>query len=125
MKLDESVQQYIKLRDTRAEIKKIYTEKDSELKAEMKLIEMDILEFLDSTGQESAKTQHGTAYKEAFMSVTVSDGKQFFDYVFKHRAVDLLEKRINKTAYKSYKEDGIEIPGVKIYQEAKIKIRKS
>lgn len=124
MKLDDKVEQYIALRDERAKIKKAYTEDDAKLKGEMKLIEMDILEFLNATGQESAKTQHGTAYKELFTSVTVADGKQFFDYVFKHRAVDLLEKRINKTAYISYRDDDIEIPGVKIYQEDKIKIRK-
>lgn len=125
MKLDDKVEQYINLRDRRTVLKKAYSETDEELKNEMKLIEMDILEFLDSTGQQSAKTEHGTAYKEIFTSVTVADGQKFFDFVLQNDAIDLLEKRVNKTAYRSYKEDGIDVPGVNIYQEAKVKIRKS
>jgi len=125
MKIDEKVEQYINLRNKRSTIKKIYTEKDTELKSEMTKIEMDILEFLDSTGQASAKTMHGTAYKQNKTSVTVSDGKQFFDFVMQNNATDLLERRVNKTAYNTYVDDGIDVPGVNVYTEAKVMIRKS
>ena len=125
MNLNDKVAQYIKLRSSRAEIKKIYTESDKGLKEKMNLIEMNILEFLNETGQTSAKTDHGTAFKQESMSVTVSDAPQFFEFVINNKAVDLLERRVNKTVYKSYIKDGMVIPGVNVYKEAKIMVRKS
>ena len=124
MKVDDSIQAYINLRDKLAEIKKAYTERSSSLKDAMSKIEMDILEYLQESGQESAKTKFGTAYKTTSTSVTVEDGKEFFDFVMDVGAIDLLERRVNKTAYKNYIEDGMDVPGVRVYSENKVVIRR-
>lgn len=125
MLLDTQVEAYIKLRNKRKKIKELYTERDKELKVKMDKIEMEILDFLKTTGQESAKTKFGTAYKQRKTSATVSDGNEFFKFVLKHAAIDLLEKRVNKTAYLAYLDDKIEVPGVALFTESKVMIRKN
>jgi hypothetical protein len=40
------------------------------------------LQFLNDSGQQNAKTEHGTAYKKSFMSAKVSDRTAFLDFIF-------------------------------------------
>jgi hypothetical protein len=123
--LDEKVERYIKLRDAKEEMERILKEKLEKIKDEMSLIENEILDFLNQTGQTSAKTKHGVPYKSVTKSVTVDNSDLFFEFVKQNNAFDLVQKRVVSTAFDRYLEDGIDVPGVKTDARISLKIRKS
>lgn len=125
MKIDELTKEYIELRAKKSKMEKIAKERIDIIKHKMVEIEGKMLSFLQETGQTSAKTKFGTPYQMTKQSFNVDNADEFFGYVIKNGAVDLLTKKVNSTTAKSYLEDKIKIPGVKIYSELKIGVKKS
>ena len=86
---------------------------------------MFLAEF-NETGQESAKTEHGTAYKATRMSTKVSDRDAFLNFVRENEAWEFLESRANKTAVTAYMEENEDVPpGVDVSRISTINIRRS
>lgn len=125
MRIDELAKQYVELRAKKAKMEKIAKERIDVIKQAMVEVENKMFAFLQESGQDSAKTKHGTPYKKLTTAFNVSNADEFFEYVIKNNAVDLLTKKVNSTTAKSYMDDKIKIPGVKIYMEEKIGFRKS
>lgn len=126
MDLEELVGNYIALRDKRAALKKKYTEKDDVLKAAMESAEAMALKQLDAVGAKSIRTDAGTVFKEEKRSVTTADASVFFDYVREHNAWDMIEKRpARATVLEWVDEHGSLPPGLNLYSELTIKIRRS
>lgn len=125
MKIDELTKEYIELRSKKSKMEKIAKERIDVIKHKLVAIENKMLVFLQETGQTSAKTKFGTPYQMTKQSFNIDNADAFFDYVIENNAVDLLTKKVNSTTAKSYLEDKIKIPGVKIYSEIKIGVKKS
>ena len=118
---------YIKLRDTRHEMKKEWEEKDTALKLKMERLEGEMLRFLNDTKQDSAKTAAGIVYRQEEITPTGSDWDLFYDWVAKNNAFDALERRVKKTFVKTYMEehDGGIPPGISVYREYVVRVRRS
>jgi hypothetical protein len=118
------VERYIKLRDLKDKIAKVMKEKLEPVNSKIVEIEAELKEFLDETGQSSAKTEFGTCFKKVSHSVTVENMDEVVEFIKEHIAFDLLDSRVNKTAAMQYLEDGINVPGVKVNSVVVVQVRR-
>lgn len=105
MKLDQLVEKYVKVRDKKAELKKAYETEAKKYEDALVKMEAMILKIFEETGQDSAKTQFGTAYTSPRVSATVADRDAFLTWVLQDPAerTIFLENRVSKTAVEQYK----------------------
>lgn len=123
-KLDKLVQKHLKIREHIATEEKAHKEKLRPYRDAQAKIEAAILQFFDETGQQSAKTAHGTPYVSLRESISVASRDDFLDYVRDNEAWDLLENRVSKTAAKAYMEEHEELPpGLSYRAERTINVR--
>jgi len=127
--MTKSIDLYIKecriLDAERRKIKIAYTEEDNKLKEGIEKRKIKIREFMDKNKLTTINTKSGTAYTSILKTVSIENEKVFYNFVKKQQAYDLFTKKIVKTVYETYIEDGIKIPGVRIDQFLKLNIRKS
>lgn len=126
MKLDELIKKYLKLRDGKSELEAKQKEELKRFTSAMTKIEQLIMAEFNETGQESAKTAVGTAYKSVRTSAKVADRDTFITFVRDNEAWDFLENRVNKSAVEEYMAEHDDLPpGVDISRSATINIRRS
>lgn len=124
VKLDDVVRKYVELRRERDAMKKRHKEELEPLTEKMERIETAIMKFFQKTGQNSAKTDHGTPYIQKRVSATVADRDAFLAFVMENESLEFLENRVNKTAVQQYMEDNEEVPpGIKVSTQQVINIR--
>jgi len=119
---DKLVKTYIKIRDKRAEIKK----QDDDLEEQQKIIEGELLEICKATGAESLRTEFGTVSRKISKRYWTSDWSSFYDFLKKHDAVDLLEKRIAQSTMSAFLEENPELlpPGLQVDRQFTAVIRR-
>ena len=98
MNTDQLVGKYVELRDRRSVLKKEFEKADDALKLVMGKIEDKLKEDLDKSGQESAKTAHGTVFKTHKEYANIADWDTVLAFIVENEAWDMFEKRISKTA---------------------------
>lgn len=119
------VEQYLKLRDKKAEIAKKHKEELAPYDEALRALENLFQQAMDAQGLENLKTEAGTAYKSTVGSVSVADWDAFFDYVRTNDAWHLVEKRPAKTAVEEVLEETGELPpGLDYSRTVKINVRK-
>lgn len=117
---------YIELRDLVSEQERIHKESIEPYKRAMDKIERALLMHMNGVGAESVRTEFGTVYKTTKTSVTTADGELFMDYVIKNNAFELLDRRPNKTAVVSFRNERNDLPpGVNWREEVTVNIRRS
>lgn len=123
----KAVKAYLKLRDARTALKREYEEADLKLTQQQERIEKALLHHLNETKTNSVATDYGTFYRQEVVTPTGSDWEAFYDWVKKNDAFDALEKRIKKTFITEYMEEhkGAIPPGVSVYREYVVRIRRS
>jgi hypothetical protein len=83
------------------------------------------LQFLNDSGQQNAKTEHGTAYKKSFMSAKVSNRQAFLDFVLANH-LEFLDARVLKDPVKDWREQHHgDPPGVTTETTVKCHIRRT
>lgn len=126
MKLSELVAVYIRLRDEKASLKAEYDEKLAPIDKKLEAIEAKLLEVFHSTGMESVKTEHGTAYMSTRTTVSVADRDAFMEFIKSGDHWSMMEVRAAKTAVEQYKAANDELPpGVNWRSEVVVNIRRS
>lgn len=103
--LDQLVSDYLKMKDAIAAFDVKYEEKVGPVKALMNQVKEAILNTLNQTGQDSAKTAHGTAYKSVKTSATIEDQAAFRRHIIGSEAWDLVDWRANPTAVTTFIND--------------------
>jgi len=114
-KVNKLISQYLQLR------KKIEEVEEAQKRQLAPFIEMrnklggTLLQWLDDTGQESAKTSEGTVSIKTTHHASLADPDAFMTYVMKNGAFELMERRASSTACRDFAEEkGSLPPGVKI-----------
>ena len=126
MKLDALIAKYLKLRDAKAELEAKHKAETKRYTQAMTKIEQMLLSEFNETGQDSAKTPVGTAYKSVRTAAKVVDRDTFFDFVRDTEAWSFLESRVNKTAVEEFLAENEQLPpGVDVTRSATINIRRS
>ena len=100
--------QYVALRDRISDLKKKH---EAELQPYMQVLaELNtaLLKHLDSEKVDSMKTSEGTVYVTVRDSASVADSEVFFDYVRANEAWELMERRANVTAVRSFIDEAVE-----------------
>lgn len=122
------VDAYLAIRNERDRILREYEAADKELKAEMATLEAGLLEICNTVGANSINTKNGTVIRSIKERATCSDWDNFKKFVLENQQVDLLEKRIHQTNFKTFMEehsdDGLP-PGVNVMREFAITVRKA
>lgn len=128
MKLDELVASYIKLRDKKSQLKKLYDEKVAKVDAVMDKMEAIILKTFQDSGIDSARTDAGTAYISTRTSATVGSREELFQWIqedFEERSI-FLENRVSKVAVEQFKAANDDLPpGVNFRSELVVGVRRA
>jgi hypothetical protein len=127
MDVDQIVRVYTKIRDERTRQKQLFEEADRALKGKQEKLESVLLQYLQSTGLQSARTGHGTVYVEEEMKPSASDWSAVYAFIADEGAFEMLEKRLTKTFIRSYMDDhdGELPPGVRVHREFAVRVRRS
>lgn len=126
MQLDELIRKYLKIRDAKAEREAAHKEDMKRFTSALTKIEQLLLKEFNETGQDSAKTKSGTAYRSTRTSAKVADRDSFLAFVRDTEGWDFLESRVNKTAVEAFMEENGELPpGVDVSRAVTINIRRS
>lgn len=124
--VDEIVARYIALRDKKAEIKAKYDAEVETIDAAMSRVENYLLKLMTELGVESIRTSAGTPYVSRRTSATVADWEVFLDWVRSNGEWSMLERRANKTAVQSWREEHNDLPpGLNWREERVVNIKRS
>lgn len=124
--VDKVIAAYIKLRDTKDEVKRKHSAELAPINDQMMKLEA----FLQSELQKAGLTQFkaagvGVAFIKTDTSATVEDRDAFFDFVKTNGKWELLDARCSKSVVQEYVEAHGEIPpGIKFQQEQVVQIRR-
>lgn len=80
---------------------------------------------LTKMGVESPTLGKVTIFSRTKTSYRVGDWDTVLDYVKCNNAYDLLVKNVSSTAVKEFAEQGMEVPGLNVFQEEVVSIRKT
>ena len=124
--MEELVEKYIELRDTKSKMSSDYKAKVAVLDKVLDKIEAELLSQFGDLGMESVRTKSGTAYKSTRTSATVADWDYTLDFIQKHNLWNMLERRVSKQAVEQYKEvHGDLPPGINWREEITINVRRA
>lgn len=103
--VEKWVKQFVFLRD-------YVKQKDDEhktllapLKADMETLKGKLLEFLKATGGNNMATPAGSFYRTTRHSCSITDQKEFMDFVIGGELWDLMDKKANATAVREWMEE--------------------
>lgn len=124
---EELVKTYLTIRGVRERIESEWKATDSELAADMKAIESQLLVTCNENNASSIKTGSGTVIRKLNERFTVADGDSFRRFVMENGVPELFEQRIAQTNFKEFiaerKDDSLP-PGVNVMREFTIVVRK-
>jgi len=117
---------YLKIRDKRAELKAKYDEEEAVLATHLNKVKAALLDYCKENNIESVRTNAGLFYRTVKTRYWTSDWESFHRYVLDLEAPDLLEKRINQSAMKTFLEENPDQvpPGLNTDSEYIISVRK-
>ena len=126
MEYDRMVRAYRKIRDARAKLKAEYEAEDGELKKNLDRLEAAFQKEFSEQGVTSIKTDEGVVFRQTLTKASISDSSVFLPWVREHDALDMLQKRVTVKNVTDYIEEfGETPPGITIYREHQVRVRKS
>ena len=126
IQFDEVIADYIKLRTKIAEIKAAQAGYLAEYIEAQNQLGGVLLEWLDQTGQTSAKTAAGTVYITDPPYASLSDPDAFMAFIAETGLFELMDRKANAKACRTYaEENGGLPPGVKLNIQRSVGVRKS
>ena len=108
--MNKRVGQYIAVRDA---LKRIDEKYDAERKPLLEIQEIlsgMMQAFLDANKVDNAKTQHGTFYRSTRYTASLADPDVFMKFVIANNKFDLIDRRANATAVKTFVETNNQLP---------------
>jgi hypothetical protein len=125
--MEELVKTYLTIRNERDRIESEYKLQDEALKAEMTVLEQEMLAGCNEIKADSIRTPHGTIIKSLKERFTCSDRDNFNKFVIETGAVELFEARLHQGNFKEFMSErhaeGLP-PGVNVMREFAITVRK-
>lgn len=125
--MNELVKAYLTIRNERERIESEYKDRDMQLKADMAIIEQELLAGCNDMKVESVRTDSGTIIKSLKERYTCADRDNFNKFVLEHGAVELFEARLHQGNFKEFMSErhheGLP-PGVNVMREFTITVRK-
>lgn len=125
--VDKLVKRFVGLREARAAENKKADAVDAEFKELLKMCEVELLRRAEHEGVEGFKTEFGTTYKDVNMSASFADEDTFYKFVLKTGDLEFFERRLKIAHLKEYmaNHDGQLPPGINVFREYTMRVRKS
>jgi hypothetical protein len=126
-KIDNMVRAYIRIRDRRAENKKLFEEQDSDLESQMQLISDEMLNLCKKINADSIKTKYGTIMRSVKSRYWTNDWDSMYDFIEETGAFGLLEKRLHQTNMKDFLAENPDLlpKGLNVESEYTVLVRRS
>ena len=125
--MEELVKTYLTIRNERDRIESEYKLQDEALKAEMTVLEQEMLAGCNEIKADSIRTPHGTIIKSLKERFTCSDRDNFNKFVLETGAVELFAAHLHQSNFKEFmserQHEGLP-PGVNVMREFSITVRK-
>lgn len=123
--VDQIVAAYLKLRTKKKAVETAAEEEVRVIKEKMAKLESWLLEQANTQGVTSFKTVHGTAFVTTTDYANVADWDAVLGFIKSKQAFDMLERRVSKTAVRSYLDAHGEVPaGVNYGTRLEVNVRK-
>lgn len=126
-KADKLTLAYIKMRDKRAELLKVYEAEDAKIQAQMEMVEDELKKMCDEIGADSIKTSHGTVYRSVRTQYQVNDWDSMYKFVMEHNIPQVLFKRVSTTNMKQFLDENPNLMpiGMNIDNKYTVTVRRS
>lgn len=126
-KMDNMVRAYIRIRDKRAENKKLFEEQDSDLESQMQLISDEMLNLCKKINADSIKTKYGTIMRSVKSRYWTNDWDSMYDFIEETGAFGLLEKRLHQTNMRDFLAENPDLlpKGLNVESEYTVLVRRS
>jgi len=127
MNVEQLVKMYIDTRNQLSEERKVWEEREAQLKQEMEKLSLEIMAKCEEMGVDSFKTKSGTAFKTTKTAVRIVNTDEFVNYVRRTGNYQLFEKRVAKlAALELLEDDGItpNMIGLDVVKTLEIQVRK-
>ena len=123
--VEQVVETYLKLRRKKEAVEAETKMKVDDIKAKMSKLESWLMQKADEDGVTSFKTPAGTAFVTSTDFANVADWDAVLTFIRENDAFDMLEKRVSKTAVRSYMDVSGEVPpGINYGTKLGVNIRK-
>lgn len=116
----ELIDIYYRVREER----KLIREQDKELTRKLDVLKEAIIEKLDAEKSDLGRGLVATASVTENVVGTMKDYERFSQFVYRHKALHLLDKRINSAAYREMLEERGEVPGVEPFTRRDLSVTK-
>ena len=125
--LEQITAAYIRMRDTRTQLKQEYEAQDAKIAEDMKTIEQEMLDVCKSVGADSIKTNAGTVIRSIKSRYWTSDWESMYKFIEQNFAFGLLEKRIHQSNMKQFLEENPDLlpAGLNVEREYTVVVRRS
>jgi len=121
---EEKIKKYIECRKVIEKINSMAKAKIAEVNKVMQSLEADITAAADAEGLDQIPTEHGTGYWSTLYSCKLASPDDFVEYIKRHDAFHLVDKRANKTAVREHLAEYGELPpGVDLSSYRKFNVR--
>jgi hypothetical protein len=125
--MEELVKTYLTIRNERDRIESEFKLQDEALKAEMTVLEQEMLAGCNEIKADSIRTPHGTVIKSLKERFTCSDRDNFNKFVVETGAVELFSAMLHQSNFKEFMSErhheGLP-PGVNVMREFTITVKK-
>jgi len=125
--LDKLAAIYIKIRDARADSKRVFEAEDNDLKEQMEVLEAQMLDVCKEMKADSIRTPHGTIIRSVKSRYWTNDWDSMYDFIQENGAFGLLEKRLHQTNMKDFLSENPEVLplGLNVENSYSVVVRRS
>jgi len=125
--LDKLTGIYIKIRDSRADVRRKYEACDKELEEQMQVIEDQMLDVCKAMNADSIRTPYGTIIRSVKSRYWTNDWDSMYNFIEEHSAFALLERRLHQTHMKEFLSENPNLlpMGLNVDSEYTVVVRRS
>ena len=125
--LDKLTDIYIKIRDSRADVRRKYEACDKELEEQMQVIEDQMLDVCKAMNADSIRTPYGTIIRSVKSRYWTNDWDSMYNFIEEHNAFALLERRLHQTHMKEFLSENPDLlpMGLNVDSEYTVVVRRS
>jgi hypothetical protein len=118
---------YIKIRDKRADNKRMFEAEDNDLKEQMEVLEAQMLDVCKEMNADSIRTPHGTIMRSIKSRYWTNDWDSMYTFIEETSAFGLLEKRLHQTNMKDFLAENPDLypMGLNVESEFTVVVRRS
>lgn len=124
MTLDQMIDNYVKIRDAKAEAKKAFDKETERMTQAMVKLEGMFSKQLEDLGVESFRSEHGTVFKKLRSSVSIADRDEFYQWAVVNNELGAIDMKANAKAVRELLQKGTQVPGVKYSESYQIGVRR-